>query len=439
LDGLRTVFAALGMRAPTTPRGALLSYLARRVRLWTRGLGFRERPSSEVSWKESARADACWSAAIGLMPVAPIRGADFQSRGLLHALRCGEPRRIARFLTLGALQSAMVQGERGSRRTQRCLDKARELAKRTGDAHAEAFVRVAEGATACLTARWKHAVTACDEADRLLRDQCTGVAWELDTAHAFALWGLYFAGEIGELVRRVPPLLAEARKRGGRYVLANVNTFVHTVASLAADDPLRAEPVLQEQMRIWSREEFHVQHMPGLYSRVLIETYCGSGQAAWTTMRREYRLWKRPQLLRVQLLRMAMHEARARAAVAAAAQAEDPARFLRSAEQDARRQEREKSRWGAPSAQTVRAGIAMVHGDTVRAAALLRDAIAAFQAADMALHAATARRRLGQLLGGDEGQALIEDADSWMASQRIVNPERMTSLYVPGLPGHRSP
>ena len=50
----------------------------------------------------------------------------------------------------------------------------------------------------------------------------------------------------------------------------------------------------------------------------------------------------------------------------------------------------------------------------------------------MKLFAATARRRQGQLLGGENGKTLIALGDAFMTSQKIQNPERMTELFVPG-------
>ena len=50
----------------------------------------------------------------------------------------------------------------------------------------------------------------------------------------------------------------------------------------------------------------------------------------------------------------------------------------------------------------------------------------------MGLFAASARRHLGQLRGGDEGRELIEHADAWMRTQLILRPDRMAACLAPG-------
>jgi hypothetical protein len=82
----------------------------------------------------------------------------------------------------------------------------------------------------------------------------------------------------------------------------------------------------------------------------------------------------------------------------------------------------------------VRAGIAGARGDRVGATRILAEAARAYDAADMALFAAVTRRRLGEMLGGTEGQELVAAADAWMAGQQIRNPSRATAVLVPGFP-----
>jgi eukaryotic-like serine/threonine-protein kinase len=40
-----------------------------------------------------------------------------------------------------------------------------------------------------------------------------------------------------------------------------------------------------------------------------------------------------------------------------------------------------------------------------------------------------ARRRRGQLLGGDEGRALVESVDVWATAQTIRSPDRFLRMF----------
>ena len=66
---------------------------------------------------------------------------------------------------------------------------------------------------------------------------------------------------------------------------------------------------------------------------------------------------------------------------------------------------------------------------------ILAAAVTAAEKTDLLLHAAAARRRLGELLGGEKGAALIAQADEWMAGEGIQNPVRMTEVIAPGFSG----
>ena len=123
---------------------------------------------------------------------------------------------------------------------------------------------------------------------------------------------------------------------------------------------------------------------------------------------------------------------RARTIVAAVAAGEIPERTLAVAEREARRIEHEAMPWSNPLAEMIRASIAALRGDTQTAVGLLASAETGFEAADECLHAAVARARRGELLGGEEGEKLRAEADAWMAKERIANPARICRLIAPG-------
>jgi hypothetical protein len=142
-------------------------------------------------------------------------------------------------------------------------------------------------------------------------------------------------------------------------------------------------------------------------------------------------------LMRIQVLRIEMLHVRARAALAGAAAAgagagAGVASLLRSAEEDARRIERERMAWSLPHATTIRAAVAARRGDVPAALRLLGDAAAALDASGMALYAAAVRLRRGELAGGDEGRALIAAGLAAMTAEGIRNPAAMTAMLAPG-------
>jgi eukaryotic-like serine/threonine-protein kinase len=79
----------------------------------------------------------------------------------------------------------------------------------------------------------------------------------------------------------------------------------------------------------------------------------------------------------------------------------------------------------------------VLHGDLDTAAAGYRSAAAGFDAADMSLVAETARWRLGELLAGDDGRALIDHAAAALRAEGIVRPDRVIAMFAPVEPDAR--
>jgi len=428
------VLDALGLKLAPTPRRALLSLLVRRAYVRLRGLAFRERDAAAIEPAELARIDTCWSVAIGLGIVDPIRGADFQARHLLLALRAGEPYRVARGVA-AEVGYAATRGGRARRRIARLRAAAEALAARAGAPHAIGFSRLSAGTAAFFLGEFRRALDVCREAEAILRERCAGVAWEVATAQLFLLWSLYYLGEVADLRARVQSLLDEAEARGDRYAATSLRIGLMSTRWLAADDPDGARRDVEEAMRSWSERGFHLQHSNDLLGRAQIDLYAGDAAGARRRIEEAWPALEGSLLLRVQHIDVVMRHLRARCALAAAAGGgAGAASLLAAAGREARAIERERMAWSDPLARLVLAGIAAVRGDPATTAAALAAAAEGFDAAGMGLYAAAARRRHGQVQGGDEGRARVAAADAWMSARDVRRPARMAAMLAPGFP-----
>ena len=122
----------------------------------------------------------------------------------------------------------------------------------------------------------------------------------------------------------------------------------------------------------------------------------------------------------------------ARAALATTGNGKDKGQRLKVAEKMAKRIAGEKMPWANPFVSLILAGIAYRQGEKNTASALLSEAAAAFSSLDMHLYAAASKRRLGETLGGERGEQIGKEANLWMLSQKIKNPEAMTRMLAPG-------
>ncbi len=435
LAALGRVLAAGGLGLATTPFRALVSLLFRRARIRLRGLGFQERAESDVPAEELRRIDMCWSASLGLSLVDSIRGADLQTRHLLLALRAGEPYRVARALAMEAGYSATAGGPR-SRRTAWVLEAARTLAQRVENPHAIGLVELAAGIAALLEGRFRAGRETCDGAEKTFVDGgCAGVAWELSTSRIYAVFCLFYLGEVGEMARRVRALLEREEERGDLYVASNLRSGLTNFAWLHGGDPESARSELERVARRRSREGYHIQHYYDAIASTQIDLYVGAGRAAFARLTAEWPALRRSLLLRIQHIRIVMLQLHGRAALAAALEAattRDRKSLADEAVRDAKRLEGEDLPWSTGFGRLLRAGAASVRGDRDAARAALDQAIATFEAAGMALYAAAARARKGALEGGDTGAALVASARAFAAAQSVKEPERVFGALAPG-------
>jgi tetratricopeptide (TPR) repeat protein len=431
---LRTVLESVDLKLASTPRRAILSGVAQRFLLAFRGLSFHERALSELTPQQLRQIDACWSVAVGLGMVDNARAGDFQARHVRLALRAGELYRVARAIAMEIAHRA-IGGSRNRASTESLIRHAKHLADRVRHPHVTALVTLNEAVAQFLWGDYPASLASLAEAERVLKNECTGVAWELDTTYIFWAFCQTWTGDWAAMSRRLPGLVAEVEERGDKYAAAYMRLRSLHLIHLAADNVAKARE--QEWLGIegWSKQTFQIQHFSDLAARQEIDLYDDKPAAAWDRVGSIWPAFHRSLLTRIQSVWIQFLDLRARSAVALAASPEGRANapmLLSSAEQDASRLEHERIRWATALARLTRATIAATKGECERAARLAGEADALLTAADMRLCAAAARRRRGQAIGGDEGRSVVALVDAWMAGNTIKNPARVAAMIAPG-------
>jgi hypothetical protein len=434
-EALHNVLAAVGMKAPRTALGAILSLLLNRFLLRLRGLQFEERSPDQVSPEDIVRLRALRAVAIGFSFVDVILGACTQVRLFRMALDVGDRLQLAvaaalQFAHLASPGAAIGKAERGTYAI------AERLTSTLGDKDAESVFELARGIALFNRGRYReardavssHAATRADSL-RMRHGPLTGV------------YALFFLGRLREQARRATQLLEDAERRGDLYTAVNLRAAPLVDICLVADDPDAAREHIRVALATWTQRGFHVQHWKAMVWSAQIELYVGDGARAYARLEQDRRAYRRSLMEHAQMVRALTAFIRGCAAVGSAASAPPAVRRsrLKEARRVARRLEREGMAWIAPLASMVRAAIANAEGDASGAVAALRVAIECAAATEMNVHMWCARRQLGCLLGGEEGGRYVAQADAAMQAEGVRVPARMATMFLPGRWGGEDP
>ena len=418
---LTSVCDELDLRPAVTRVGARWRVLWQRA--WVRLRGFdsfaksgpaalRERPL-----RERLRLEACRVASmfIGLP-------GEYLTRHQVLALRAGDPRSVGRALTT-EINIAMATGSAGSRRIGRLLDALAAVASRCGDPHTLGQEQLMRAEIALAGGQWTRGREHGARAMQIFRDRCLGASTESTVAAIHYCQCLYIMGEYRVLRCELLPLLREAEERGDHFTLAAFQPIALRMV-IFKDEP---EAVLQEIDRAGS----HVRHLSAQLLRVDIELYRGDGAAAYRRLDQDWRRWMALPGARLPFIRAAALSRHGLVALAAYQSGGLDRQLLRAAARDARGLRAMRMPWTHALAQLLDAGTALVTSAHERGREQLERAHAELIDAGMILHAAVARRRLGELAGGAEGARMIAEVDALLAAQDIRAPERFARLYLP--------
>jgi len=431
---LEQVLDSVGTKLPGSSWTALVSLIWHRLRLWVRGMAFQLRPKEQIPVSLLNRVDIYWAAAMGLGPVDILRGADFQTRQLLLTLEAGEPFRVVRALAHELIVEAR-HGNRSQKSTQKLLAVTLDLAEQIGHPNPRARAFMAGGIVAMMEGRWVAATELLEQAEATLKQNCTGMDYELRIAQLHDLLCHAVLGNLRLLSERLPALLQEAKEQGDLMSSTNLRAAISYILSLAKDQPDQARRELESAIAAWSTSAFHLQHYHWLVSRINIELYAGCISTARTTLMGQWGKLRGSLLLSIQASRITMHELRARTALALAwelgasrsSRSRDITDLKRDAARSIRAIRKERTAYGEALALKLLGLQAEIEGRAGSAGEHYRQAAAGFEACDMKLHAAAVRWCMGRL----ENDGDRACAEALMQDQGIVNPVRFAKMHVP--------
>jgi hypothetical protein len=447
---LRSAFSALRLPFPKQGRVARLLSYQNRIGSLPVVLGlatFNPRTLDARSGANDAlRLDTLWIAAKGMVMLDYAVGDVMTSRYLKEALALGESSRALRAMGLEASVYANIGGNWMLRRSDALMARARKLALVSPNPYDKAMMHICDTTIAWCRGQWRQ----CQEPARLALAalaQCAGTSFDVAIVQGFALSARAFLGELPALREDVAKLLADARRRGDRYIQNVFESGYLVYLHLADDDPDRALRMAEATLQHAPRDRFTSLHLHYFNAYTAASLYAGDASGAWQHVVSNWRHIGTVGFLKLDCIGTLLRDVRARAAIAVAATqhrdqrgAQSPRAgrstaalkrewLLRIAAADAARIARRSLPPSAGIAATLRAGIAAVRGDTAAQRAELQTAARQFGISEMAMHEEAAKLRLATLenRAADRSAALAA-----LRSRGVREPDKLARLLVPG-------
>ncbi len=372
---------------------------------------------------DGGRIEALWSAGRGLSTIDPLRSSVFVVEALLAALAAGDAGHAVPALAFVGSIFVYHGGVAEEARGLALIEEASRFARASGDPHLLGFTWFCSGLARLCAGRFREALARVEEALGLLETRASGLAWERTVHRTVCLQALFELGALAERARRAEAWLRDARACDDRAAEVQAALAV-AFSTLAAGDPPRAREMVRQAVAPLVARRLRGAPPDGALARGLHPPPRG---------RRQSRAGAAPRRLAgAPRIAAPPHPARPHRGA-------PPARAHRGGGRRVgappRRGRRGPPRTRAPAVRAGRGGgaprrVAQRRGEIARAASGLEAAARGYASVEMMVHAATARRARGALLGGPEGRALVIEADALLAAEGVRDGARWTAMYT---------
>lgn len=430
MEALEQVFRSAGLTWPATQQAALRSLVVDRLR--TRFAKACPPSGQPLPPRLRAKLDAC-RAAWPISLISTIHGAANSSRYLRLALASGDRQHLALGYGFEAMYLAAA-GARARKSVERAIALCQEYMPEADAGYNRAFRRYVVGQSHYLMGDFREAVEAYVGAEPLFLASCRNVSWELNNGRIF--WGnaLYEQGAHRELDRLYDIWLADADERGDTYMgaAAAIARARRTIIRTANRE--EALEQIADGAARWVSPYLGFHHISEIICRSHVEMVAQRPADSLAIMIRGAHDLRTSLLGKVQIPRLHFATQTAYSAIELAANTTSESerrRLLRLALSRARSMRREKARYALARARLVEASAALVLAVRESALVELRRAAAEFEElGDCLTHAAVAAR-LGEVLGGDEGDVLLAQARARFAAADAIDWASTLSAFAP--------
>ncbi len=433
---IRAVCDEVGAKLPISAAAAALSAVWTTLGIRRRGLEVKSGRPAPGSDPRVLRLRVAHTAATGLSGYLPMHAGSIATKYLRAALEVGDPLHLGQALGFNAYLYCQIQ-PRGSWAA-KLLARMQAIAAEDGRPELVGFTRLMTGAVAFYGNSFREARGEFAQARTILQ-RCHGVAWELDSANFHDQFSAQYCGDYADIARTAPSLIAEALRRGRVFAGATLSGVGGVPAWLTPDDPDGYRQQLAETKRFWpasAKPQFPDYVL--LMGEVMLQLYADQPANGFDLLESQRPAYMRTMLLRRSTTTQTWYAARTGFCAAAALRARHPhatdrrETWLAAAHRASVALRRLRTQVSLALANGLDAALALGVGDRDQAVERLRDSLKILDAAGLGMHGAATRRRLGQLLGGDEGRALLATGDDFMNAQSVVNREAITELNCPG-------
>jgi len=393
----------------------------------------RDQPGPTLAATASLLAvDTLWSAAKGFLIHSPVRGAYFAGASALMARELGDEVRVVRGLL--AVEAVLTR-EQDPEISDLLKARIHRHAVVSEEPYLIGFSAIMGGTAAAVAGRWGDALHALEFGGAYLRSHCAGVSWECNFGMLMLMTLLEGRGELRSITHR-SAVLGQQAKETGNSMMEFVAAYYSALTLIAGDATAQARTTVRQAARVGLNQELPAAHLRALMIEVQCDLYGGDIAAAWARIEGAWSHYEQWRVLSARTQRINASALRGQVALARARGCAGDERAALIAIGDGERRTIEAA--ATPQARAIgallRAMAAAAKGRTPAAVIhRLHTAVAAFEAADMALHAACVSHRLGAWSGGAAGAELIARCEVFMRLQTIARPQQWVAMVTPGL------